>query len=712
MFNIPHLPSPLVGLVLGCAFGAAVAACSNAPGPGAVGQPGAGGRGGSVAGVSGAAGGSGASVAGAGGGSVTGAAGAGQAGIGSVDGGGAGATDASATAGTTGAAGQPAPTDAGAGADAPADRTATPSVPLTWGAGADFPYRLGNYDEPLRPQFHFTAPMGWLNDPNGLWFEGGLYHLSYQASPFSLASELGKFWGHATSPDLVHWTHVPIMLHPGVNIPGPAWSGSTVEDVDDTSGLRTGARPALVTLYTDTNRGTSIATSNDRGLTWKPYAMNPVAVGGPNEQTRDPHVFWHEPTKRWVCLLYENGTTIYTSPNLKDWKKTGNVAFGFECPDAYELPVDGDAAKRKWVLQDASGAYLLGTFNGETFSPDSPTPQRMNASSDFYASQTFYRRTFPDDRVVQIGWIRGSSATAPWNQALTFPTEVRLRTFPQGVRVARTPIAEIASLRGTPQHLGAAVVAAQVNALATLSGRAFDLEIVIDRAETTASALTFRLGAASFVYDVAMGTIWGATVSPRVGHVTVRILRDWGQYEVYVNDGEVSYTKDFAFAAGDASVSLAATGGQLALVSADLYPLARAWPGVPASASVVIDDAQPASAYQGNWASAAEDRYFRGACHVGRDAGSTVEASFTGTRVDWYGLLNTDLGLARVSIDGTVRGADIDTYSATRQNARLFTAGGLSPGTHTIRVQVTGAKAAASSGTALVHDYFVAYTDG
>jgi sucrose-6-phosphate hydrolase SacC (GH32 family) len=696
------------GLVLGCAFGVAVAACSKASAPGTVGQSGAGGgAAGSAAGVNGAAGGGGSSTGGAGPGGI----GAGGGGTDASASGTAGSTDASAAGGTTGAAGQPAPPDAGA-ADAPADRTATPPVPLTWGASADFPYRLGNYDEPLRPQFHFTAPMGWLNDPNGLWFEGGLYHLSYQASPFSLASEWGKFWGHATSPDLVHWTHVPIMLHPGVNVPGPAWSGSTVEDVENTSGLRTGTRPVLVTLYTDTDRGTSIATSNDRGLTWRPYASNPVAIGGPNEQTRDPHVFWHEPTKRWVCLLYENGTTIYTSPNLKDWKKTGNVAFGFECPDAYELPVDGDAAKRKWVLQDASGAYLLGSFNGETFSPDSLTPQRMNASTDFYASQTFYRRTFTDDRVVQIGWIRGGSATAPWNQALTFPTEVRLRTFPEGVRVARTPIAEIASLRGTPQHLGAAVVAAQVNALASLSGRAFDLELVIDRAATTASALTFRLGSATFVYDVAMGKIWGATVSPRAGRVTVRILRDWGQYEVYVNDGEVSYTKDFAFAAGDASVSLTAASGQLALVSADLYPLARAWPGVAASASAVIDDAQPETTYQGNWAPASEDRYFRGACRVGRDAGSAVEASFTGTRVDWYGLLNTDLGFARVSIDGVARGADVDTYSPARQNARLFTMGGLSSGRHTIRVEVTGAKAAASTGTALVHDYFVAYTDG
>jgi fructan beta-fructosidase len=688
-------------VALGCARGASV--MGGGAGTGGGGPAGAGvcGAGGGAAGEAGSAG------------PPDAAAGAGAGGAAPADaaagtGGPAGQTGAAGQAGMGGQGGAAGPGGAGAGGG----MAGAPPMPLTWGAGADFPYQLGNNDEPLRPQFHFTAPMGWINDANGMWFEGGLYHLSYQASPFSLASEWGKFWGHATSPDLVHWTHVPLMLHPGANVPGPAWSGSTVEDVDNTSGLRTGTDPLLVTFYTDTDRGTSIVTSSDRGLTWKPYAKNPVAIGGPNEQTRDPHVFWHEPTKRWVCALYENGTTFYTSPNLKDWTKAGHVAFGFECPDIYELPVDGDAAKRKWVLQDASGAYLLGAFDGAAFTPDSMTAQKMNMSGDFYAGQTFYRRTFPGDRVVQVAWIRGGAPTAPWNQALTFPAEVRLRAFPEGVRVARRPIAELQGLRGTAQHVAAATVAAGTNALAGLSGKAFDLEVTIDRAQTTATSLTFGVGAATFVHDLAKGTMWGATVSPLAGKVAVRVLRDWGQYEVYVNDGEVSYTKDFAFGANDTGVSLTATGGSLALVAADLYPLARAWPGAAATASAVIDDAQAETTYGGTWTSAPEDRYFRGACRVGRDSGAYVEASFTGTRVDWYGLRNTDLGFARVRIDGAVRGADIDTYSATRQNARLFTASGLAPGKHTIRVEVTGAKSAASAGAALVHDYFVAYTDG
>jgi fructan beta-fructosidase len=683
---------------LGCARGASMATGGAGAGGGSAGA----GGGGGAAGQAGAPG------------SPDAAAGAGVGAVAPDDaaagtGGPAGQPGAAGQGGAGAAAGQGGAGTAGQGV---AGTGGTPPLPLTWGAGADFPYTVGNYDEPLRPQFHFTAPMGWINDANGMWFEGGLYHLSYQASPFSLASEWGKFWGHATSPDLVHWTHVPIMLHPGANVPGPAWSGSTVEDVDNTSGLRTGAGPLLVTFYTDTDRGTSIATSTDRGLTWKPYARNPVAIGGPNEQTRDPHVFWHEPTKRWVCALYEGGTTFYTSPNLKDWTKAGHVAFGFECPDIYELPVDGDAAKRKWVLQDASGAYLLGAFDGQTFTPDSMTALKMNTSSDFYAGQTFHRRTFPDERVVQVAWIRGGAATAPWNQALTFPVEVRLRTFPEGVRVARRPIAELQALRGAAHHVAAATVAAGTNALAGLSGKAFDLEVTIDRAKTTATSLTFAVGAATFTYDLAKGTMLGATVSPLDGRVTVRILRDWGQYEVYVNDGEVSFTKDFAFGPGDTGVSLTAAGGSLALVSADLYSLARAWPGAAATSSAIIDDAAAETAYGGNWSAAPEDRYFRGACRVGRDAGSYVEASFTGTRVDWYGLRNTDLGLARVRIDGVVRGGDIDTYSATRQNARLFSIGQLAPGKHTIRVEVTGTKSAASAGAALVHDYFIAYSDG
>jgi fructan beta-fructosidase len=578
-----------------------------------------------------------------------------------------------------------------------------------WGPGANFPYVITNYDEPYRGQIHFSAPMGWLNDTNGVWYYGGLYHLAYQAYPYSLQGD-AKHWGHATSPDLIHWTHWPIMLDP-VLVPGDVWSGSTVVDVNNTSGFKTGQNPVLVSIYTATSRGTCLAYSNDLGVTWQAYANNPVAIGGPNADTRDPHVFWHAPTNRWVCAHFDNGTQFYTSPDLKNWTKTSHVNFGFECPDIYELPIDGDAAKKKWVLQDASGAYILGQFDGATFTPDSLASQKMDLGTDFYAAQTFYRQTFPDARLVQIPWLRGmDGTTAPFNQTLGFPLEVKLTTVPEGVRVTRLPISEITTLYGASQHLGPSSVPAGTNPFAAIQSKVFDLEITIDVAQTAARAVTFRLANLSFVYDVAAGSVFGHAVSPIGGRMKIRVLRDWGQYEVFVNDGQISHTGTFAFTQADGSVSVTGNG-TVAMVSADFHPLYRAWPGKAASSSTIVDDKNAGVTYTGTWTQANEGRYFGGSCHFSGSASASVEASFTGTRVEWYGLKNTDLGKADVFLDGVLAQGAIDAYSAKRQNALLFTRGGLPSGTHTIKVVATNQKNAASTGTALVHDYFVSYVD-
>jgi sucrose-6-phosphate hydrolase SacC (GH32 family) len=581
---------------------------------------------------------------------------------------------------------------------------------ITWGPDADYPYVLTNYDEPYRGQIHFSAPMGWINDANGLWYHDGLYHLSYQAYPYSLQGD-AKHWGHATSHDLIHWKHWPIMLDPGGNVPADAWSGSTVVDTNDTSGLRTGANPVMVTLYTATTKGTCLAYSNDLGLTWQAYANNPVAIGGPNGDTRDPHVFWHAPSNKWVCAYYENGTSFYTSPDLKTWTKASHIDFGFECPDIYELPVDGVATNKKWVLQDASGTYMLGQFDGTTFTPDSTATKKMDVGPNFYASQTFYRETFPDTRVIQMAWMTGmDAATAPFNQSLTFPVELKLVTFADGIHVTRSPISEIASLYGQSQHLGATSVPMGNNALAGAQSKVFDLEIVLDVAQTTAKVVTFRFANLSFTYDISQGTLSGHTITPIGGHVKIRVLRDWGQYEIFGNDGQIAHTASFAFTPADASVSITADG-PLSLVSADFHPLNRAWPGKAASASIIIDDKSASTTYTGSWNQSNEGRYFGGSCHVSPTNTGAVEASFSGTRIEWYALKNVDLGKADVYIDGVLAQSGIDAYSAKRQNALLFTKGGLANGAHTIKVAVTGQKNAASAGAALVHDYFIAYVD-
>jgi beta-fructofuranosidase len=238
----------------------------------------------------------------------------------------------------------------------------------------------------------------------------------------------------------------------------------------------------------------------------------------------------------------------------------------------------------------------------------------------------------------------------------------------------------------------------------------FDLEMVIDVGQTAARTVTFRFANLTFAYDVATGSVFGHAASAIGGRMKIRVLRDWGQYEVFVNDGQVVHTGTFAFTQSDGSVSVTGNG-IVSMVSADFHPLNRAWPGKAAASSAIIDDKNAGTTYTGTWTQGNEGRYFGGSCRFSGSASASVEASFTGTRIEWYGLKNTDLGRADVYLDGVLAQGGIEAYNAKRQNALLFTRGGLANGTHTIRVVANGQKNTASTGTALVHDYFISYID-
>ena len=216
-----------------------------------------------------------------------------------------------------------------------------------------------------RPLYHVTPPSGWMNDPNGLIYLDGEYHLFYQYIPCDQWDITGAshpaHWGHAVSPDLIHWTHLPVALEP--DHLGAIFSGSVVVDDDDSSGFF-GGRPGLVAIFTQDNTNLSpqgpqvqsIAYSPDHGRTWTMYAHNPVISNPGPPDFRDPKVFWHAPTERWVMVVTYHGDRVqfYQSENLKDWQYTGE--FGatmgahtavWECPDLFTLPVDGDPSRTK-----------------------------------------------------------------------------------------------------------------------------------------------------------------------------------------------------------------------------------------------------------------------------------------------------------------------------------------------------------------------------
>ncbi len=448
----------------------------------------------------------------------------------------------------------------------------------------------GGYNEAYRPQLHFTARKNWLNDPNGLVFYEGEYHLFFQHNP--AGREFGEMaWGHAVSRDLVHWQQLPHALLPDVR--GPVWSGSAVVDWDNTSGLGSPGEPPLVALYTAAGGKSPesegrdftqcLAYSLDRARTWTKYAHNPVLphITGEN---RDPKVVWYAPTRRWIMALYLDGDRfgLFASPDLKAWTplQTLTLPECDECPDFFEMPVQGHPSEHRWVFTAANGRYLVGAFDGQTFTPEGgvlPTDYGAN----FYAVQTFSDVPRADGRRIQIAWMRGGDyPQMPFNQQMSFPCELTLHRTPDGLRLHRLPVRELAGLYGTGQQWHDLPLAPGDNPLQALSGDLWDVEAELEIG--TATALRLRVRGEDVRYDVSAQTLamLGRTAPLKLdGHrLTLRLLVDRPSLEVFGNDGQVSVTSCFLPPPDDHSLALMADGGTAKIISLTLHPMRSAWP--------------------------------------------------------------------------------------------------------------------------------------
>ncbi len=283
--------------------------------------------------------------------------------------------------------------------------------------------------ERFRPAYHFTPAYGWMNDPNGMFYLDGVWHLFYQYNPY--ASVWGNMhWGHATSTDLLHWEHQPVALAPDAW--GAIFSGSCVVDKDNTAGF---GKNAIIAFYTSAavNQTQSMAYSTDGGKTFTKYSKNPILCSTAID-FRDPKVLWHEASQRWIMLLaVGQHMEIYSSANLKEWQKEsefghnyGNHGGVWECPDLVELPVEGTESKR-WVLicninpgGPAGGSatqYFVGDFDGKVFTCESaPTVTKwMDYGKDHYAAVTWSNA--PENRTVAIAWMSN------WQYANVVPTK-------------------------------------------------------------------------------------------------------------------------------------------------------------------------------------------------------------------------------------------------------------------------------------------------
>jgi fructan beta-fructosidase len=430
------------------------------------------------------------------------------------------------------------------------------------------------YKELNRPQFHFTSRRGWLNDPNGLVYYQGEYHLFYQHNPYGWAWG-NMHWGHAVSKDLLHWQEEPIALYPR-KYGDWAFSGSAVVDNGNTSGFGKDGDP-LVLAYTSTGRGECIAYSNDRGRHWTEYEGNPVV----KHQGRDPKLVWYSPGKRWVMAVYdETGgkrwISFYSSPDLKQWTFQSRIEGFFECPDLFELPVQGGEKKSQWVLYAADGKYVLGDFDGKKFTPETEKLQVWHGN--FYAAQTF--SDTPDGRRIQIGWGNGIAFPGmPFNQQMTIPCRLTLRKTADGVRMFAYPVKEVESLRGKPFSVKAGKVRPAENPMAAVLGELFDVSAEVEPGD--AAAFGFNLRGVSVVYDVKKQELQCGKVKvplkPVGGKVRLRLLLDRGSLEVFGNDGRAAVSLGFIPRRGDRAVAFFSRGGSVQVNSLVVSPVKSVW---------------------------------------------------------------------------------------------------------------------------------------
>jgi fructan beta-fructosidase len=441
------------------------------------------------------------------------------------------------------------------------------------------------YHETYRPQFHFTARAGWINDPNGMVYDQGEYHLSYQHSPLDLlGGGINMHWGMAVSPDMVHWTEGPDIFFP--NPQGSIWSGSAVVDQNNTSGMQQGTEKVLAAFYTLEGPFTQILHfSRDQGRTWFPPDGIPV-VPDIISSNRDPKVIWYEPAREWVMVLYLTGTNfaLLTSPDLKTWKQEQTISITSsdpkfaECPDFFPLTVEGEQTE-KWIFTSASAAYLIGAFDGHAFTPESMKSQRLVWGSEFYAAQTF--SDVPDGRRIDIGWMSGGNYPGmPFNQQLSFPTTLTLHRFPEGLSILRWPIAEIESLRGDDHPLSEATIQPGENPLSALPGDLYDISAEFEVPASGEFGFTFK--GLPVTYSVANHTLTvkgaQAVLQPENGHIRLRLLVDRTSVEVFGNGGRVSFASCIDPAGKGPAFELFTRESPLHLVSLHAYQLHSIWP--------------------------------------------------------------------------------------------------------------------------------------
>jgi len=450
---------------------------------------------------------------------------------------------------------------------------------------------IPTFQETYRPQFHFSTPINWHNDPNGLLYYDGEYHMFYQYNP--RGNEWGYMhWGHAISEDLLHWEYLPIAIYPDSSSTDirkcTAWSGSGLVDWNNTLGKQVGSIHTLVMFYTSEQCGQRCAYSIDKGRTWTKFEGNPI-IPLENDEARDPFVRWYEPTRSYFMAIFRKpgderttqGISIYTSDNLINWNLKSHVTGFFEVPGLFQLSINNIP---KWVMSGGNGDYMLGTFDGEQFYPET-NMNRGDYGKNYWAPQTFNNMPDADNRTIQIAWMRdGVYPEMPFNQQMTFPVELSLVNLNESLLLSKKPISEIATLYVSSNSWENETIGDDSNLFQDIKGELFhikanltnmgakNLVLTIRKGEEAGNEIRFNLDEKTVEFNNQTGPFLSIN-----NNWDFELLIDRTSVELFANNGTMVMTNNFTPDPERIGMELKVLGGSVKMNSLEIHELKSIW---------------------------------------------------------------------------------------------------------------------------------------
>jgi len=482
----------------------------------------------------------------------------------------------------------------------------------------------GAYHETYRPQVHFSPKEKWTNDPNGMVYYNGLYHLFYQYNPYG--NRQGHLsWAHSVSLDLVHWKHLPLAIPEKDSI--MIFSGSAVIDKTNSAvfAKKTEQVP-MVAIYTanitpdslkkeNSRQEQHIAFSLDKGRTWTKYAGNPV-LDIHKKDFRDPKVFWYDEGKKWIMAVVlpdEHIVQFYSSKNLKQWEHlsdfgpAGDYISIWECPDLLQVPIENEPGKKKWVLINSPQTgmqYFVGEFDGTKFTNENPADKiyRPDYGPDYYAAVTYNLPAA--QQPILLGWANNWAyandiPTFPWRGAMALPRNLRLKNVNGEWLLIQKPVDALKKLRTDPVELKNISVAGKKKI--SIKSQQFEMEISFQPVANSTAGVHLAIGKQNvFVigYDASSQKLFvdrsGCTnnsfnkkfgslsrnetsLTPLNGKIKLHIFFDNSIVEVFANDGETVMTTQIFPGENDNGVELFSEGGTTKFESVKLWKMRSAW---------------------------------------------------------------------------------------------------------------------------------------